>query len=180
MDLLFTKDSPVNTTLSLPSGSPVYEISTPLRNFHTETTTIRKYRPAGGDPDDIGLIEIHSFHKDVCQLRGKDFLPKSPSMWKSTSFFTSSNGEAYTWHCKSDTAVLNDKGENTVAMYERSHSGLISKNSQPAKLSISVEGMDIIDEIVLTFAYVEQQEQIHQRAAGSSSAASASAVVAVC
>ena len=125
MDLSFTKDSPKNTTLSLPDGRPVYEIDTPSRNFHTETTTIKKYQPYGG-ANDIATIEFHSFHKDVCQIQGRDFLPKSRSAWKSyvrssahlnvapsdvyhltrSLSFTSSNGEVYTWKRKSDTALV--------------------------------------------------------------------------
>ncbi|KAK1217809.1 hypothetical protein PQX77_019515 [Marasmius sp. AFHP31] len=181
MDFLLTVDSTVNTTLSLPSGTPVYEITTPLRTFRTHTTTIRKYEQEGGDPHDIGIVELHSLHKDVCQLRGKDFLPKKPSMLNLSSFsFTSSKGEEYTWHRKSDTqTVLNDKNKNAVATYEQSHAGLLNKEPRPAKLSVSAEVMEVADEIVCTFTYVKQKEEIRKRTARGSAATSAatSAVV---
>ena len=89
MDLIFAKDSAQNTTLSLPDGRPAYEVTTPARNFHTEVTTIKKYRSDGGT-DDIGTIEFHMFHKDIVQIRGKDFLPKSLSMWKKSVYLRTS------------------------------------------------------------------------------------------
>jgi len=82
MDLLFTKESPKNTTLSLPDGKPVYEITTPTRHTHTETTTIRKYQ-SDGSADDVGTIEFHVLHKDICQIRGRDFRPESLSIFNS-------------------------------------------------------------------------------------------------
>ncbi|KAK1217808.1 hypothetical protein PQX77_019514 [Marasmius sp. AFHP31] len=180
MDLLFTKDSCKNTTLSLPSGAPVYEINTPSRNFHTETSTIRKYRPEGGyQADDIGIIEFHSFHTDICQIWGRDFLPKSASMWKIASAFTSSNGQTYTWRRKSSTAVLEDKFQNNVAVYDQSHTGFFSGNPRPAMLSISADAMQIIDEVVCTFFYIEQKEQTRRRTANSAAASSAASSAAV-
>ncbi|KAL0063555.1 hypothetical protein AAF712_009564 [Marasmius tenuissimus] len=159
MDLLLTQDSPKNTTLTLSSGNPVYEISTPSRRFRTNTTTIRKYQPDGGHPNDIGVIELHSFHSDVCQIRERDFLPKSSSMWTRTLSFTSSNGEVYKWRHKSAKAILEDKRKKTVAIYDKSHTGFFSRNPRPAMLSISVEAINIIDEIVCTFSYIEQKER---------------------
>ncbi|KAL0570337.1 hypothetical protein V5O48_011634 [Marasmius crinis-equi] len=174
MDLLFTKDSARNTTLSLPSGQAVYDYSTPSRGFHHEQTTIRKFRPDGGPPDDIGFIEFHSFHKDICQVRGKDFRPQSSSMWKSGLTFQSSNGQEYTWKRKLSTAELTDKFNNVVAIYEVMHTGILSGNPRPAKLSITVEGMQFLDEIVCTFSYIEQREQKQRQAANSAAASSAS------
>ncbi|KAK1217750.1 hypothetical protein PQX77_019592 [Marasmius sp. AFHP31] len=163
MDLLLTQDSPKNTTLTLSSGNPVYEITTPSHTFHTDTTTIRKYRPDGGHPDDIGVIKLHNLRSDLCQIRGRDFLPPSSEIWTGTLSFTSSNGEVYTWCHKSAKAILEDKRKKTVATYDKSHTGSVSSNPQPAMISISAEVMDIIDEIICTFSYIEQKERNRRR-----------------
>ena len=57
---------------------------------------------------------------------------------------------------------LSDKNSHNVAIYEQSHSG--HSNYQPAKLSVLPEAMDIIDEVVCTFIYCEQKEQVHRAA----------------
>ncbi|KAK1217753.1 hypothetical protein PQX77_019595 [Marasmius sp. AFHP31] len=163
MDLLFTKNFTKNTSLTLPDGSLGYEISTPSRKLHTDTTIIRRYPPSGGDPESIGVIELHSIRTDVCQVHGKDFLPKSDSTHNISMTFTSSNGEVYKWRRESTKAFLDDKSEETVATYEEGHTGLLGGIPRQAKLSISTEAMDIIDEVVCTFFYIEQKEQTRRR-----------------
>ncbi|KAL0568841.1 hypothetical protein V5O48_013127 [Marasmius crinis-equi] len=177
MELIFSKTSARNATLSLPSGQPVYELSTPSRLLHTEQTTITKFYP-GNPPVTIGLVEMHSFHDDVCQLAGRNVLPKSDGFWKSGMTFTSSNGEHYTWKRKSDAALLSDKFKHNIAIYEESHSGFLSGTPSPAKLSVAPEGMGILDEIMVTFVYIEQQEQQSRAASASGASAGAAAAAA--
>ncbi|KAL0571016.1 hypothetical protein V5O48_010937, partial [Marasmius crinis-equi] len=158
-------ESARNATLMLPSGQPVYQVSTPTRVFHTEQTTIAKFLPDGSSIA-IGLVELHSFHTDICQITGRNVLPKSDGIFRSGISFTSSNGKQYTWKRKTSTALLTDKSGSTVATWERSHSGILSRNPRPAQLSVLSEGVQIIDEIVVTFMYIEQREQQLRRARG--------------
>ncbi|KAL0571020.1 hypothetical protein V5O48_010941 [Marasmius crinis-equi] len=155
MDLIFSTDSARNTTLSLPSGQPLYDISTPSQAFHTDQTTISKIQ-SGRKQIAIGRVEMHSLHTDVCQVSGRDMLPKKDGIFRSGLSFTSSNGQKYTWKRKSGTALLSDKSKN-IASYERSHSGFLGRGRRPAKLSVAPEGVGILDEIVVTYMYIEQR-----------------------
>ncbi|KAG7092975.1 hypothetical protein E1B28_009276 [Marasmius oreades] len=178
MDLIFSKDSPRNATLSLPTGQPVYQIFTPDRWFHQEQTTIRKFQPGTSLPQDMGVIEIHSWSKSVVEVWGRSVLPKSAGVFKRGKIFTSSNGQQYTWKRKSRTAVLTDKLDNTMAVYDERRTNVFSrKEPSPAKLTIAPAAVEIADEIVGTFLYFEEQERRARSsaAASSSSAASASA-----
>ncbi|KAL0580546.1 hypothetical protein V5O48_001451 [Marasmius crinis-equi] len=173
MDLVFSKDSARNATLSLPTGQPVYEISTPSRVWHAEQTTVTKFLPHGGGPVAIGAVEVHSFHTDVCQISGRNVLPKSDGIFKSGMSFTSSNGEQYTWKRKSDSALLSNKWNTNIAVYEAMHTGILSGSPQSAKLSVMPEVMGILDEVVATFVYTEQMFQISRRSSASGAAVAA-------
>lgn len=181
MDLIFSKDSPQNATLSLPTGQPVYELSTTDRWFHHKPTTIKKFQPGSAVPQDIGLVEIHSLHKNVVQILGRDVLPKSAGMFKRGRTFTSSNGQQYTWKRKSDAALLTDKFDHNMAIYETRHSNTFSsKDPTPGKLSIAPEALGIADEIIGTFAYVEQAERQARRGVAASGAGAASSGAVAC
>ncbi|KAK1220565.1 hypothetical protein PQX77_016660 [Marasmius sp. AFHP31] len=157
MDLVYSKDDQKNATLSLITGEPVYEIYTVEKFLQSEPTWIRKYQCSEHRPVEIGQVRVRSFHKDVCQLRGKDIRPRSMDSLSTKRSFTSlANGQKYIWKRKFSKAKLLDKSKNTVAVYEESHSGFLSTKA-PAKLSIAPDGMAIIDEIVVTFVYFEQK-----------------------
>ncbi|KAL0571116.1 hypothetical protein V5O48_010848 [Marasmius crinis-equi] len=143
MDLVFSEDSARNTTLSLPTGEPVYLISTPSRVFHDEQTTITKFLPHGGGPVAIG----------------RNVLPNG-GIFKSGMSFTSSNGEEYTWKRKSDSALLSNKWNTHVAVYEAKHTGILGESPQSAKLSVMPEVTEILDEIVATFVYTERAYRV--------------------
>ncbi|ESK89686.1 hypothetical protein Moror_16903 [Moniliophthora roreri MCA 2997] len=177
MDLLLSKDSVRNCTMSLPNGQPIYEVSTPSRYFHTEQTTIKRLK--GQESRDMALIELHGFHDDVCQVWGKDMVPKSDGLFKSGKTFTASDGKRYTWKIKLSKTILLDQFENTIAVFENSHTGFFSGNPRQAQLSISEGGLSIADDIVATFVLVDQRNRQNQRtAAASSAAASSNAAVA--
>ncbi|KAL0063552.1 hypothetical protein AAF712_009561 [Marasmius tenuissimus] len=79
--------------------------------------------------------------------------------------FTSSNGQVYKWRRESTKAFLDDQDGKTVATYEEGHTGLSGGQPRQAMLSISTEAMQIIDEVVCTFFYIEQKEQARRRLA---------------
>ncbi|KAG7092977.1 hypothetical protein E1B28_009278 [Marasmius oreades] len=176
MDLIFSKDSPRNATLSLPTGKPVYEISTPDRWFHHEQTALKKFQPGKSLPQDMGVIEIHSWNKSVVEVWGRSVLPKSAGVFKRGKIFTSSNGQQYTWKRKSRTAMLTDKLDNTMAVYDERRTNVFSRKApSPAKLRITPAAVEIADEIVGTFLYFEEQERRARRSAAASSAGSSAA-----
>ncbi|KAG7092976.1 hypothetical protein E1B28_009277 [Marasmius oreades] len=171
MDLIFSKDSLRDATLSLPTGQPIYEISTPDRWFHHARTMIKKFQPGMSLPQDMGVIEIHSWNKSVVEVWGRSVLPKSPGVFKRGELFTSSNGQQYTWKRKSRTAVLTDKLDNTMAVYDERRTNVFSrKEPSPAKLAVAPAAVEIADEIVGTFLYFEEQERRARTSAAANNA----------
>ncbi|KAL0063853.1 hypothetical protein AAF712_009204 [Marasmius tenuissimus] len=157
MDLIYSRDNPKNATISLTTGQLVYEILTEEKTWSSEPTVIRKFQYPGHPPVEIGQVKMRSFHPDICQAWGRDIRPRKEDLLSSGRSFTSLvNGQEYNWKRKSSKAILTDKFKNTVAIYEESHSGFRKKKT-PAKLSVTPGGMPILDEIVVTCVYYEQQ-----------------------
>ncbi|KAL0580986.1 hypothetical protein V5O48_001078 [Marasmius crinis-equi] len=116
MDLIFSNESSRNATLCLPSGQPVYDISTVPP---AGQTTLRKYPPDNGAPVAIAVLEQNKIGADVCRVAGRSVLPEKTGRSKrfvdtlvflfllKPFFFTpglirkmvfvSSNGEEYIW-----------------------------------------------------------------------------------
>ncbi|KAL0565463.1 hypothetical protein V5O48_016561, partial [Marasmius crinis-equi] len=154
MDLILSDDSPKNTTLSRPSGELVYEISTPPRAFgvYPRPTTLR--RSGTGASDEIGIIGARGLANSMCLVSGRDVMPGRLGMFQSRASgmaFKSSNGQMYTWKRGQDDGLLIDNSKTTIAIYEASHSGLLSGGPHPAKLWIARECEEIADEIVATW-----------------------------
>ncbi|KAJ8074319.1 hypothetical protein PM082_012632 [Marasmius tenuissimus] len=165
MDLIFSQDDPKNATLSLTTGQPVYEMYTQEKTWSTEPTAIRKFQYPGHSPVNIGQVKVPLLHDNVCEVWGRDIRPKSGELSSGKSFISLTDGQEYTWKRKSSKATLTDKYENTIAIYEQSHSGYV-KAKAPAKISIAPGGMPILDEIVVTCVYYEQKVRLNAEAAG--------------
>ncbi|ESK89687.1 hypothetical protein Moror_16904 [Moniliophthora roreri MCA 2997] len=158
MDFLLSKDSVRNCTITRLNGQPAYEVSTPSRFFHTETTTIKKFM--GHEVHDMALIELHTYHDSVCKVWGRDMVPKSDGFFSNGKSFIASDGQKYTWKMKSDGLRLRDTLDNTIAVFEESSVGFFGWKSRPAKLSIS---QAIVDDIIATFVLVEQKRREARR-----------------
>ncbi|KAJ8096262.1 hypothetical protein PM082_011410 [Marasmius tenuissimus] len=150
MDFIYSEDNSKNTTISSATGQPVYEVSTQEDTSSSEPTVIKKFQNPRDPPVDIGQVKMRSFHSDVCELLGRDIRPRKGDLW-SRSFTSLVNGQEYTWDQEDSKATLTDEFENTVAIYEGRRSEV------PVKLSVTLEGMSILDEIVVTCIYHEQQ-----------------------
>ncbi|ESK95461.1 hypothetical protein Moror_12753 [Moniliophthora roreri MCA 2997] len=159
MDLLLSKDSVRNCTITLLSGQPVYEVSTSSRLFQKKTI-IKKFR--GYEVYDMAVIELHDFHDNVCQVWGRHMLPKSDGLFSSGRSFVASDGQKYTWKTTSGKPTLRDKLDNTIAIYERSRTGFFSGNASQAKISVSQAGLSIVDDIVATFVLVKQKDKANE------------------
>ncbi|KAL0568170.1 hypothetical protein V5O48_013820 [Marasmius crinis-equi] len=162
MDLIISEDDRAKTTtFSLATGQPVYQVTVQSRgSFRSETRTISKFQHPGAPPTDIGMVELHSMSSDICQFWGRDIRPRTDmnSLSGAKGFTSSVNGQQYKWKRKLKKAELTDKFRNTVAVYEDSRSGrLSSKGKTPAKLSVTPAAMGFLDEIIVTFVYIEQK-----------------------
>ncbi|KAK1235414.1 hypothetical protein PQX77_001366 [Marasmius sp. AFHP31] len=177
MDLIFSQDDPTNATLSLPTGQQIYELYTKARLLHSDSTIIRKFDSghyAGSPPRDIGQVKLRSFGDDVCELLGRDIRPRSEDLFSGKRHFTSLiTGQKYSWKRKTSKVLLIDKFQNTIAVYEYSHSGIFHAKA-PAMLSITPNGLPFLDEIVVTFVYAEQRFRKEIEAAGEAAGDAAS------
>ena len=80
MEFTFSNQDTRDTTLSLSTGQAVYQTSTPDAKFlRTETISIKKFEKDG--EHDMATVEIHSFHDDVCQVWGRDVVPKRDGLF---------------------------------------------------------------------------------------------------
>ncbi|KAK1220567.1 hypothetical protein PQX77_016663 [Marasmius sp. AFHP31] len=157
MDLIFSRDNSENATISLATGQLVYEVYTEDSTSSSEPTMIRKFQDPGHPPVEIGQVKQRLFHSDICQMWERDIRPTREGWLSSDRSFTSLvDGQQYYWKKESSKATLTDEFENIVAIREKSHSGFRKKKS-PAKLLIMPEGIPIVDEIVVTWVYYEQQ-----------------------
>lgn len=62
MNLTLNKDDPLNTTLLLPDGRPLYHIET---SRHLTGTNATRIRNAAQNYSDTGMVEWHTFHRNV-------------------------------------------------------------------------------------------------------------------
>ncbi|KAK1230085.1 hypothetical protein PQX77_006839 [Marasmius sp. AFHP31] len=93
----------------------------------------------------------------------------------SKRYFTSLlTRQKYGWKRKGSKVLMIDKFENTVAIYQYSHCGILHAKA-PAMLSVTPAGVPFLDEIVVTFAYAEQKfrQDVEAAAEGASAAGSA-------
>ncbi|KAG7085471.1 hypothetical protein E1B28_003032 [Marasmius oreades] len=173
MDLVFSSPTPHNASISLQTGELVYEISTNDTKpdslglgLGARRTVVKKFsvETPSMTPTEIGYIELHTLHDDRCEVYGRDVRPKDKRKW------TSSNGQEYTWQ-KKDKVSLLDGYQNTVAVYEPQLSGFPSdKPRSPSRLSISPGAGygRIVDEILITFLYVQQKNATTSKSEGMS------------
>ncbi|KAJ8092105.1 hypothetical protein PM082_021637 [Marasmius tenuissimus] len=176
MDLVFSQDDPKNAILSLSTGQRIYELYTQARLLHSESTIIRKFDSghyAGSPPTDIGQVKLRTFGDDICELSGRDIRPRSEDLFSGKRHFTSLiTGQKYSWKRKTSKVLLIDKFENTIAVYEYSHSGIFHAKA-PTMLSVTPVGLPFLDEIVVTFVYAEQRFREEVAAAGEAASSAA-------
>ncbi|KAK7025994.1 hypothetical protein VNI00_015825 [Paramarasmius palmivorus] len=158
MDLVFSDNNVRHTTItSLPSGQPVYRVSTTSsRILNSETATIKKISESENEElaQDIAIVKWHGLRDDTCRVRGRNVSPKHDKTFTTTKWFVASNGEKYSWKRSSNETVLRDQTKNIVATHSRSPEDL-----HQTKLSISQVGVPIVDDIVATFVLVEGRER---------------------
>ncbi|KAL0563338.1 hypothetical protein V5O48_018732, partial [Marasmius crinis-equi] len=142
MDLTFSKDSVLSTTISLPSGDPVYELSTPSEKKYP--TTIKR------NDVEIGSVEL----RRACSINGKAYSPKS-GVFSSDTTFTFSDGKKYTWKRDSwrGKVYLKDPHNETIATFNSSDPPV------DPKATLSISNPELADEVIATFVYIEQRKR---------------------
>ncbi|KAF7353874.1 hypothetical protein MVEN_01073300 [Mycena venus] len=193
MQLVLTTASPTNAVYTDASGAPQYKVNTPLK-AHNRTTTISRVvergiprrnsgSSAGGSESEaegsarfanLASIDWRVFESSVIRFRGQelavhDFFRKVGWGWYGRHrVFTAPDGREFKWILGAYTSQLklNDAAETPVACYRPKKLDLFSK---PRKASLEVlppfEGM--LDEIIVTFVYIEHLRKKKERAARS-------------
>ncbi|KZV64336.1 hypothetical protein PENSPDRAFT_757334 [Peniophora sp. CONT] len=106
-------------------------------------------------------LKQSSLKFDGKEVKVNDFMPLSKTYAKRRTF-TAQNGEEYTWVYAEDRSRLEKGPPNTtprfsVVEHNRRKRGLLGKESLHPWLRIAKECTLILDEIILTFVWVERR-----------------------
>ncbi|THV06882.1 hypothetical protein K435DRAFT_415910 [Dendrothele bispora CBS 962.96] len=170
MELTLSERRVTNTIFFGPNGSTAYFTKTRLRLFGNRKTKLYK------GIDHVGTIQLHPWSADVVEVHGHPVSPHKAHWGTTSEEFVASDGRAYKWQTsfrgKQFTLYPKDHSNQTIARYDNGSHGVFSR-SRPATLSIQPQGMNIADDIVVTFIYMIKRRD--RRRAGGAAAAGASA-----
>jgi len=174
MRLVFTKDSPLNTTLvDEASGLVMYEIETE-RGFMNKTTVIRKPftnrrgRPVPHTSTEVARIRWKTWSSDRivyygCDMKRGEFMPKAGLF--SDSFVIKMNGASYRWTTGSSgddlpKLVTNNRKKKQVAGLHKAPHRFFRRRR--AYLEVAPAGLTVLDQIVVSLVYVEKKRREKQ------------------
>ncbi|KAJ7932733.1 hypothetical protein B0H13DRAFT_2650715 [Mycena leptocephala] len=194
MQLFLTTGTPSNAVYTDASGAPQYKVNTPFKVHHRTTSISRVVEheiprrhsgsSSGGNESpleegvrrfaNLATIDWRVFDSSVIHFRGqelavRDFFRKEGWGWYGRHrVFTALDGREFKWILGAYTPQLklNDAAETPVAFYRPKKLGVFSK---PRKASIEVfpPFEDMLDEIMVTFVYIERLRKNKERAARS-------------
>ncbi|KZV64335.1 hypothetical protein PENSPDRAFT_757333 [Peniophora sp. CONT] len=177
MELHFTRPDLLNAVLRDAHGTPVYRIKTDSALRVSErTTTLSRIigAPTLELPELVSADYKSDSSSDLSVLDGlqeqlvgqevqvDDHMPSSKAYAKRRTF-TATNGQEYTWVYEWDSSTLEKGPPGTtprlsVVEYNRRKHGLLpGKDSSYPWLRIAEESVPILDEIILTFIWVERR-----------------------
>ncbi|KAA1475821.1 hypothetical protein DENSPDRAFT_448767 [Dentipellis sp. KUC8613] len=121
--------------------------------------------------EEVARIEWHQVKSTVFKWYGQDpvdvgtYMPYTGILMRKRAF-TATDGQSYAWKYGSTRSSLsrNDSSNTRIAQYHRRSYGIIGK-AHKAYLEICPEGLNIADEIVVTFVYVERRRNQREEAA---------------
>ncbi|KII89458.1 hypothetical protein PLICRDRAFT_175636 [Plicaturopsis crispa FD-325 SS-3] len=159
MDLTLLKSNTRNTVLTDPEGAPVYIVTTPTGLFTNHDTTIR--RVDGPKERDIGRVQSAGFSQSwAVAVHGRDVRMIRSGAFSASESFMASDGKMYKWKIKGGAPLRVRKGSDglntNIAVYSGA-SGLFC--SRPSILTVSPDGLAILDELVATFIYMETRRK---------------------
>ncbi|KAI0044128.1 hypothetical protein FA95DRAFT_1608806 [Auriscalpium vulgare] len=122
----------------------------------------------GLQEEQVAQIEWHQWSQSIFRIRGqtkevKEYMPHR-GVLRRQRIFTASNGQKYKWQLGYTTCWLQpDDGKDTVlARFHRSSLGIIGKKHR-AYLEVTQEVIPIIDEVIMTFIWVETRREDRQK-----------------
>ncbi|EGN96459.1 hypothetical protein SERLA73DRAFT_186196 [Serpula lacrymans var. lacrymans S7.3] len=154
MNFSLAVDTPFNTVLVSPDGHPVYRVDTPYY-FTTSTTTVKKIQRGGEMDPEIGRIEWQSAHAAIVRIGLRDVVVHRSKLFGSSRTFIAVNGQSYKWKFREGSSWLssNDSKKAPAATF----TPLSGHN--PALLHVTPHGMTILEDVIVTFLYVEGERR---------------------
>jgi len=120
---------------------------------------------AGLEEHVVAQIVWQHFEDTVFKFGGREvklgeYLPKLKA-WQRTRIFTAGNGKKYAWASRALVCWLrrNDDSREVVVRKHRRTFGIGSGDAHYAWLEINPELIPILDEIVMSFVYIERRRQ---------------------
>ncbi|KAJ7119088.1 hypothetical protein C8R44DRAFT_789990 [Mycena epipterygia] len=192
MQLVLTTASPSNAVYTDGSG-PQYKVTTPLK-LHDRTTAIsrviehgipRRRSQSRSEHEDEAEVEGERFASlaqidwrvvgsSVIRFRDRELLTREFFRKKGWGWygrhrvFTAADGREFKWILGAYTSQLklNNAAETPVAHYRPKKLGLLSK-PRKASLEVLPDFEYMMDEILVTFVYIEHLRKTKERAARS-------------
>ncbi|KAG5637189.1 hypothetical protein H0H81_005446 [Sphagnurus paluster] len=184
MHLYLSSSSPLHSTFSNEEGQVLYKVETPVMSLSARTSTISCVVPSTSGPDSttsmqdtfalLGQVEHNRFSSSVMRFGGNEFKTKDYFRKEGLGpygrhrVFTASDGREYKWLLQDSKSKLitNDEAKTLVASFHVKHFGIIGK-ARPASLEIFPPGEHIVQEILITFIYIEKIRKDKEAAAHS-------------
>ncbi|KAJ7684350.1 hypothetical protein DFH06DRAFT_4880 [Mycena polygramma] len=196
MHLFLTTASPSNALYTDAAGAPQYKVNTPLKLNHRATTISRVVERdiprrqstsssrsgPSNEPEviadarfaNLANIDWRVVESSVIYFRGQelavhDFFRKQGWGWYGRHrVFMAQDGREFKWILGAYTSQLqlNDATETLVARYRPKKHGVFSK-PRKASLEICPPFENMVDEIMVTFVYIEHLRKTKERAARS-------------
>ncbi|GLB35659.1 hypothetical protein LshimejAT787_0212240 [Lyophyllum shimeji] len=187
MHLYLSTPSPLNATFTNEDGQVMYKVDTPMA-VGTRTSTISCVVPndipqqqsdssaAEESMKDrfahLAQVEHNVVGSSVLRFGGKEILTKEyfrKEGWGAYGrhrVFTASDGREYKWLLQTFTPklIVNDESKGVVAKFHRRNLGIIGK-PRPRSLEIFPAGEHMVQEILVTFVYVEKIRKDRENAA---------------
>ncbi|KAH7924069.1 hypothetical protein BV22DRAFT_1013988 [Leucogyrophana mollusca] len=154
MNVSFATNSPFNTVLSCFESRIAYRIETPSF-LPVAITTVKKV--VGENEVEVGRVIWHP-SRAALYVDGRE-LSVHRSIFGSSRTFTASNEQSYKWTFHEGTSLLasNDSRQAPAATFTPSN------KLNPALLHLTPHGLTFVNEIILTFVYVEGERRNAQK-----------------
>ncbi|KAG7086849.1 hypothetical protein E1B28_002770 [Marasmius oreades] len=118
---------------------------------------------SGAKTAQMAVIDSHSSWGDnLVQVWGRGHAPRREGFFSTSEVFTASDGRSYRWKNDWDCMILVSEDGTCVTSYEPGSYGLFSKPSPP-KLTVSWNAVQIVDEIIATWIYMQQKKRTRRK-----------------